>query len=149
MSAQVDILKASAGIVYQPYKEYRKADEESRAHSETNSHADSASIKALSLDDNGEGSSRGGSARLQNGESSNVAGKMAIASAKSLGDVCVKGFKGLAVDIPLACAQGFNNVPAWYGDEVRDYGRVTDWKSGAVAGGKVRIPLQENERKRG
>jgi len=136
MSAQVDILKASAGIVYQPYKEYMKADQESRARSETNSHADTASTKVLSLDDNGEGSSRDGGARLQKGESSNVGGKMAVASAKSLGDVCVKGVKGLAVDIPLACAQGFQNVPTWYGDEARDYGRVTDWKSGAVAGGK-------------
>lgn len=47
------------------------------------------------------------------------------------------GFKGLLVDIPLATAEGLRNVPALYGDKVRDHGTVTGWKSGAVVGGKA------------
>ena len=69
--------------------------------------------------------------------SKNVAGAMALASAKSLGNLGRKGFRGLAVDIPLAAAKGFGNVPAMYGEQVRDNGTVTDWKSGAIVGGKV------------
>lgn len=62
---------------------------------------------------------------------------MVGASGKALADVNVKGFKGLLVDIPLATTEGLRNIPALYGDTVRDHGSVTDWKSGAMVGGKA------------
>jgi hypothetical protein len=44
----------------------------------------------------------------------NTAIAVAMASAKSFGDVFLKGFKGLVVHVPLAAAEGFRNVPALY-----------------------------------
>ena len=32
--------------------------------------------------------------------------------------------------------EGFHNAPTWYGSEPREV-RITDWKSGLAAGGKV------------
>ncbi|KAI7205553.1 hypothetical protein D0869_01373 [Hortaea werneckii] len=65
-----------------------------------------------------------------------VAGKMAAASGKSLGKVFTSYTKGVLVDLPLATAEGFRNMPRLWGDEVKDYGKVTDWKSGGVTAGK-------------
>ena len=45
--------------------------------------------------------------------------------------------KGTLVDMPLALAEGLRNTPALYGGEVRDYGPITDWKSGGVVAAKV------------
>lgn len=76
-----------------------------------------------------------------NGESASerpgVAGRMAAASGKSLMDFGLRGTRAVAVDIPFAVTEGLKNVPSLYGDKVRNHGRVTDWKSGAVVGGKV------------
>ncbi|KAG9562709.1 UDP-Glycosyltransferase/glycogen phosphorylase, partial [Aureobasidium melanogenum] len=44
--------------------------------------------------------------------------------------------KGGLVDIPFALSEGLRNAPAMYGDEPRDLGPVTDWKSGGIAAGK-------------
>jgi hypothetical protein len=61
---------------------------------------------------------------------------MAAASAKKLGRVYMGVFKGLGVDIPLACAEGFRAVPKLYGEEVKDHGDVKDWSSGVEVAGK-------------
>lgn len=66
----------------------------------------------------------------------NVAASMALASTKSLGKVFSAYTKGVLVDMPLATAEGFRSLPRLWGDEVADYGKVTDWKSGAVVAGK-------------
>lgn len=44
--------------------------------------------------------------------------------------------KGGLIDIPFALAEGLRNAPAMYGDNPRDFGPVTDWKTGGVAAGK-------------
>jgi len=43
------------------------------------------------------------------------------------------------LDVPLAVADGLHNVPALYGEEVRDMGSVRGWKSGGTKGLKVCI----------
>lgn len=65
-----------------------------------------------------------------------TAGKMATASAKSLGAVHSSFFRGMIVDLPLAVAEGMRNAPALYGENVAQHQPVTDWKSGAVVAGK-------------
>ena len=128
----MDVVEATAGLFYQPYKEY-KSRQISKA---SNLKSDSASIidETSNLQSNGESSNRG--LQVPN-HSGNTAGAVALASAKSFGNFYGTSFKGLVVDIPLAAAEGFKNVPALYGEQVRDNGTVTDWKSGAVVGGKV------------
>ena len=44
--------------------------------------------------------------------------------------------KGGLVDIPFALAEGLRNAPAMYGDKPRDFGPVTDWKTGGIVAGK-------------
>ncbi|KAE8391649.1 hypothetical protein BDV23DRAFT_182237 [Aspergillus alliaceus] len=63
-------------------------------------------------------------------------GRMAGASAKSLGSFVPTALKGLAVDIPLALTEGFRNLPRYYGEEPRNHGPVTDIKSGFTVVGK-------------
>jgi hypothetical protein len=129
----MDVVEASARIFYKPYKEYKSG------RIPTNSSLKSASGSHVDLGMSGadDSSMNSEASRLAGRSSASTAGAMVTASAKSLGDLYVKGFKGLAVDIPLAAAKGLHNVPALYGDEVRDNGRVKDWKSGAIVGGKV------------
>jgi hypothetical protein len=49
--------------------------------------------------------------------------------------------KGAVIDIPLAFAEGLRQAPRLYGDKVREQEAITDWKSGGVVAGKVRLPL--------
>jgi hypothetical protein len=44
--------------------------------------------------------------------------------------------KGGIVDIPFALAEGLRNAPAMYGDKPRDFGPITDWKTGGIVAGK-------------
>lgn len=67
---------------------------------------------------------------------SNVAASMALASATSVGQFFHHYSKGVMIDLPLAFAEGSRNLPKLLGDEVPDYGKVTDWKSGFLVSGK-------------
>ncbi|THX23914.1 UDP-Glycosyltransferase/glycogen phosphorylase, partial [Aureobasidium pullulans] len=65
-----------------------------------------------------------------------VVGSMALASGKSFGKIVPIFYKGFVVDWPLAVTEGFRSMPRLWGEEVKEYGKVTDWKSGAVVAGK-------------
>ena len=60
------------------------------------------------------------------------------ASAKSIGRVPTTFLKNAAVDVPVAVADSFRSMARSCGDQVRDHGPVTDWKSGVEVAGKVR-----------
>ena len=66
-----------------------------------------------------------------------IAGNMALASAKSVGRVHSSLFKGTMVDMPLAVTEGLRATPKLYGESVPDHEPITDWKSGAKVAGKV------------
>jgi len=74
--------------------------------------------------------------RISSSEKPNVAGEMAIASAKSFGRFLKLYTKGIIVDVPLATTEGFRNMPVLWGSDRKDYGTVTDWKSGGVVAGR-------------
>ena len=67
-----------------------------------------------------------------------LGGRAALASARSMDHLAVKAFKGGAVDLPLAVAEGFRNVPRLWGQTVAEQDEITGWKSGATVAGKVR-----------
>lgn len=46
--------------------------------------------------------------------------------------------KGTIVDVPMALADGLNNVPRLYGEQTEQRQPISDWKSGGEAAGKVR-----------
>lgn len=67
-----------------------------------------------------------------------------LAATKAIGHSFGKVGAAMAktfVDVPLAMADGLHNVPALYGEEVRDMGPVRGWKSGGAKGLKVSLPL--------
>lgn len=57
-------------------------------------------------------------------------------SAKRIGKAVGHMYKGILIDMPLAASEGLRAVPRLYGEEVKEYGVVRDWKSGAVFAGK-------------
>lgn len=61
---------------------------------------------------------------------------MALASGKSLGKFFTSYSQGVFVDMPLATAEGFRSLPRLWGDEVKDYGKVTDVQSGFLVAAK-------------
>lgn len=132
----MDVIEAAGGIFYEPYKVYKSGRKTTSPSLEPDSGFSRDGIQNMA--DNGKESSTG--SVLPNPSEKNTAGAMAMASAKSLGKLSGKGIKGLAVDVPLAAAEGFRNVPTMYGEQVRNHGNVTDWKSGAIVGGKVSAP---------
>lgn len=66
----------------------------------------------------------------------NVALSMAYASASGVGGLMKHYTKGILIDTPLAIAEGSRALPKLYGEEVRDYGTIKDWKSGFSKSGK-------------
>lgn len=69
------------------------------------------------------------------GRAASVA-KMVGVSALSIPKLCGAMLKGFVVDAPFAVAEGLRNTPRLYGEDVLDHASVTDWKSGAIVGGK-------------
>lgn len=91
---------------------------------------DKLSEDALSVISASSGNSKGKSQR-------SMAGKVAGASAKSIGMIAPNAAKGMLVDIPLAITEGMRSVPKHLGTNIRDYGPITDAKSGAAVAGKT------------
>jgi sterol 3beta-glucosyltransferase len=60
-----------------------------------------------------------------------------LAAGKGLGKMSGGLAKGIILDLPVAMADGFHALPVLYGDKPMAREAVTDWKSGAVVGGKV------------
>jgi hypothetical protein len=65
----------------------------------------------------------------------NTARSLTVGSADGMADF-LKRLSSGAIIIPFAFTEGLRNLPLLYGDEVRDYGEIYDWRSGAVVGGK-------------
>lgn len=80
--------------------------------------------------------------RSESGNSStaNIVGKAASTSLGRFGTTIVK----TGIDLPLALADGFRDVPRLYGQKVRDHGTISDWKTGGIVGGKVRTQFLED-----
>ncbi|KAJ5546567.1 hypothetical protein N7494_004152 [Penicillium frequentans] len=113
LSTMAGMADATAGIIIDPYKEYRRL----RATTEgsTTDGAAPVAINPLKKDPNG----------------SNYAKQMAIASAISLAKFLGRSSRGVFVDLPLAAAEGMRAVPRFYGG--REYGRIPSYKTGEVA----------------
>lgn len=71
------------------------------------------------------------------GTSAAAAGRATVAAVGGLAKMSGVLVRGTLVDTPLALAEGMRNIPRLYGEEVKDYGKVTDWKSGGAVAAKV------------
>lgn len=139
------MLNATTGIVTKPYDEYTKAKAANADYAAQNSFAgpSSSSLHApadiqrnLSSDSLRSQQSTHLSNRNSRQSGAQTAGKMAAASAKSLGNVVGQHAKGIFVDVPLAITDGLNAVPGLYGSTTRERDKITDWKTGTATAGK-------------
>lgn len=147
----IDMIEAAAGMIIKPYKEYKVGRTKTSTKSITSSDASVRSASSRSSSSTQLDSVSTGLSDLSMTSQSKksmdlssttpgigcTAARMAGASAKSFGSFNHRFFQGILVDVPLATAEGLRNVPALYGDKIRDHGTVTDWKSGAMVGGKA------------
>jgi hypothetical protein len=131
----VDIAGCLTGMVTEPIKVYG---EERRQQARDSGSSSSISSQQLERTDTPIASSA--SIRTVSSTKSrkrpSAGGKAAVASVKSLAWLPPKVVKGAAVDIPLALANGLHKLPKFYGDDVRDHGKVTGAGSGLAVGGK-------------
>lgn len=112
---------------YAPYKMRKesKLNAKARLTAEADPENQSGSINK---DDHSEGSSKAGT--------SVTSAQLAGASAMSMPRLWGTFVKSIVVEMPFAVAEGFRNAPKLYGEDVPDHEPITDWKSGAIVGGK-------------
>lgn len=129
----------AAGVITKPMDEYKQ----SKAQKQRSPYSNTSTI---AVDQTLEGKqSADSSDRLEPSQpsdqpmartSSQTAGAMAAASAKSFGNVIARPCKSIFVDVPLAVTDGLHAVPKLYGSEVKERDRITDMKSGTIVTGK-------------
>ncbi|KAJ5650555.1 uncharacterized protein N7484_004278 [Penicillium longicatenatum] len=134
ISTGTRMLKTSTGMLYEPFKELRRA--KSSPASERNQPIFGSSENVSSLRSTSTTSQTGSERATSPRSPLTTAGDMAGASLNSFGKFTTGYFKGVLVDIPTAAADGFRHVSQVYGDKPKEYGTVTDWKSGAKVGSK-------------
>ncbi|KAJ5923344.1 hypothetical protein N7454_008589 [Penicillium verhagenii] len=134
ISTGTRMLKTSTGMIYEPFKELTRAKSSPASEQKRSGSVSTDNISSLrSRSTTGQpNSDRPRSPRSP----FTTAGDMAGASLDSFGKFTAGYFKGVLVDIPTAAADGFRHVSQVYGDKPKDYGTVTDWRSGAKVGGK-------------
>ncbi|GLI80215.1 hypothetical protein PoHVEF18_008567 [Penicillium ochrochloron] len=153
MVTATDLASSVLGTFYKPVQEYQGYQERLK-YPPSSSRSDQAAKRTSSIAtmsthhtketqgidaDDSNGSTESGASNMvkrpkQGG--GKLFGRMAGASAKSLGSFVPTALKGMTVDIPLALTEGLRNVPRYYGEEPRDHGPVTDIKSGFTVAGK-------------
>ncbi|KAL6355846.1 hypothetical protein LRP88_09429 [Fusarium phalaenopsidis] len=126
IGVSADLAKSAADTVVKPVKTYQQRNTLDQEY-----HLDPADA------------SRGTALQsLEAGRAKNSRG--CISTAKSVSTVSahsmstfLKHFLNGLVIIPFAFTEGFRNVPLLYGEELRDYGEIYDWKSGITFGAKA------------
>lgn len=138
MATTFDMTGSITGMVTKPIEEYQN-EKRRRVRQMENEESDGGSGRVIGdefLDDR-LSVTPGSSGKSKGKNKSSMAGQVMGASAKSVGMIGPTAAKGMLVDIPLAITEGMRSVPRHLGTEVRDHGRVTDAKSGAVVAGKT------------
>ncbi|KAM6504791.1 hypothetical protein FSOLCH5_015281 [Fusarium solani] len=126
IGVSADLAKSAADTVVKPVKTYQQ-----RNALDPEYHLDPADASwgtALqSLDAGRAKNSRG---------CLNTAKSVSTVSAHSMSTFLKHFLNGLVI-IPSAFTEGFRSVPLLYGEELRDYGEIYDWKSGITFGAKA------------
>ena len=122
-----DILTASSDVVIRPYKELTRPRQESEPE-----------LVVIESTRHESGQRRPSAATSRSGSSMQdedwkVAGNAVGGSAKSVGRIIAYYYKGVLVDIPGAVNEGLRAVPRLYGEDVKRYDNIKDFKSGVAA----------------
>ncbi|OHF01558.1 hypothetical protein CORC01_03048 [Colletotrichum orchidophilum] len=140
MATAVDLTGSITGMVTKPVEVYqgekRRRARNLKRQQIQQRESDSPGFKRdASIDDCSSVASTGNG--RSKGKQNSMAGKVAGASAKSIGLFAPIAAKGMLLDIPLAITEGLRTVPKHFGTEVRNHGPVTNAKSGAAVAGKT------------
>ncbi|OTB07149.1 glycosyltransferase family 1 protein [Hypoxylon sp. CI-4A] len=129
-----DLAKATADIVMKPAKAYRDRPRATSSESATGQLVQTLGLEVARSTERG-----GYTASKKKSKARNCMTVTASVSAASASGVAgfFKSYAGGLVTIPYAFTEGFRNIPHLYGEEVRDIGTITDWKSGTAAGAKA------------
>ncbi|ODM19764.1 hypothetical protein SI65_04750 [Aspergillus cristatus] len=153
MGTTTDLTASILGIFYKPFEEYQDyrvsrrdrpsgiASSQAAKGPARRSSSEKRSLQTTDWKEASHGPSRANSMistanasstseRFSGRHRAGLAVRMAGASMKSLSNFVPTALKGMTVDIPLAMTEGMHNIPWFYGEEPRDYGPVTDIKSG-------------------
>lgn len=153
MAATYDLGAALGSMVQGPIREYRKVkslplpDEEKVSNSSrpgSLSESRSVSTEFRTPSSNPEHSSTASTVSTNHSNTTerkkpnrNAEASLAATKAVGIGFGRTTGaISKTIVDLPLAFTEGLHNVPHLYGEEVRDYGAVTDFKTGSTKGMK-------------
>ncbi|KAJ6006146.1 hypothetical protein N7451_004090 [Penicillium sp. IBT 35674x] len=122
ISTMAGMADATAGIIIDPYKEYRRL----RAIAERIPTDGAAPVITEPLNN-----------LETNSNDCNYAKQMAIASAISFAKFLGRSSRGALVDLPLAAAEGMRAAPRFYGEDVQVNTPVHDWRSGMTVAWSV------------
>ncbi|TID06557.1 Sterol 3-beta-glucosyltransferase UGT80A2 [Colletotrichum higginsianum] len=142
LATATDMTGSITGMVTRPMEEYknekrRRTREELRIRRQIDGGGGRSGDGSPRDSVSSTGRADGGSDPSEKQKRPSMAGKVAGASAKSIGLVGPTAAKGMLVDFPLALTEGLRAVPKHFGTAVRDHGAVTDARSGAVVAGKT------------
>ncbi|XXH02475.1 hypothetical protein Hte_008851 [Hypoxylon texense] len=125
-----DMAKAAADIVVKPAKTYR--DRAKATSSESTANQPPQTLDLIARSPGLEGHPK----RSKTRDCMTLTTSMSAASASGVTGF-FKSCAGDLITIPYAFAEGFRNIPRLYGEEVRDFGIIADWKPGTAAGAKA------------
>lgn len=126
MGVSADLARSAADTVVRPVKAYQQRDTkglEDHAVSTTATAAPSSNDQIP----RGEKHPRG---------CLSITKSLTVVSAHSMSEFLKRFASGLVI-IPFAFTEGCRNMPLLYGEELRDYGEIYDWKSGIIFGAKA------------
>ncbi|KAG9252370.1 uncharacterized protein F5Z01DRAFT_682551 [Emericellopsis atlantica] len=128
IGVSADLARAAADTVVKPVKVYHQR----RKDAETNTSPDLTATDMARLRAQDPTSINGGA---KSRHCLNTARTLAAVSGSGAADF-LKRLSSGAIIVPFAFTEGLRHLPHLYGENVRDYGEIRDWKSGAAAGGK-------------
>lgn len=131
IDTMIDLTSNGKNMFVNPYREIKKAQTLRR---------ETSSLEAT------QSSGLRGGGSLQRIHNPTGAAAAAGVATKELGKMSGGFAKGMLLDLPVAMADGFHNLPVLYGDKKMERGEVKDWKSGMLVGGKVSESTKDLER---
>ncbi|KAI9930242.1 hypothetical protein MW887_012054 [Aspergillus wentii] len=133
VGASADMVKSASDVVIRPYREInRRQSDSSSSATPRSQHSQSTTDRDMqALSEMPESAIR--EERKPSWDTTAVALGQ---SAKGVGKLVGKYYKGMGVDVPLATTEGLRAVPRLYGEEVKEYEPIRDLRSGLSVGGK-------------
>ena len=139
MATSMELTGCITGIVTKPIEEHQEQ-RRRQVRAEVLTALIEKHRQKLSDNDSDKVSVRSGvstTSRRPNPTRAPSSGRVALASAKSIGTFAPKALSGMIVDIPVSLADGLKALPSHYGDSMPDTGKVTGVGSGFAVAGKT------------